>query len=223
MTDKGTAVMTRKITTPDDPGNSALMTWIRDHLGYEHEYCLIWPFGRNRNGYGCIGREGKYIYVHRYICELVNGPSPADDYQVLHSCGRGHDGCVNPRHLSWGTPTENQLDRDSVGRPRTKLTPEQAAEIRDLKGLEHVVETARRFGVTEANVRQIQSGKTWRTDRRGVRGFTDDEVRAIRKDWRPLTEVAATYGCGINAVSRIRNRKFYLHVSDLPDERQDAA
>jgi hypothetical protein len=37
----------------------------------------------------------------------------------------------------------------------------QAGQIRSLRGIETVIETAARYGVTESNVRQIQDGKTW--------------------------------------------------------------
>lgn len=29
-------------STIDNPGDSKLMNWIREHLSYPHDYCLIW-------------------------------------------------------------------------------------------------------------------------------------------------------------------------------------
>lgn len=124
-----------RVSTPADPQGSVLMMWIRDHLEYPHDYCLIWPFARGDNGYGSFGRQGKFIYTHRYICELVKGPPPTPEHQAAHSCGRGHEGCVNPKHLSWKTRAENQLDRREHGtenRVWNKLTPDDVAEIRRL-------------------------------------------------------------------------------------------
>ena len=72
-----------------------------------------------------------------------------------------------------------------------------------------------RFGVTEANVRQIQSGKTWR-DGRKVGGMTDDQVRAIRADTRSEDVVATDYGISRSTVRRVRSRQSYGHVADAP-------
>lgn len=164
-----------QVSTPDNPGNSPVMTWIRDHLNYDIEYsCLIWPFARGDNGYGSFGRSHTFTYAHRYICELVNGPAPSDEHQAAHSCGRGHHGCVNPKHLSWKTPAENQLDRRNHGtenRVWNKLKPEDVAEIRRLKVEASPATLASRFGVTEACIRQVMAGKTWKTGQIRYGGF----------------------------------------------------
>lgn len=204
------------ISTPENPGNSLLMRWIRDHLDYPHEdYCLLWPFARHVNGYCPIGRNGTNTYVHRYICKVIHGEPPTPKHHAAHSCGRGAEGCVNPRHLSWKTNSENQLERKP--RPkRFKLTHEQVAEIRSLKSLERVTDTAARFGVTEVNIRQIQSGKIWRTDKQH-RLFTDQEVREIRALEGTMTLRAAgeKYGAGHNAIRHIQKRRSYRHVPEI--------
>ncbi len=142
------------------------MIWINQHRDYDGHHCLYWPFGKTSAGYGQFGRGGKQKFVHRYMCEYAHGPSPSPKHQAAHSCGNGHLGCVNPAHLSWKTPRENQLDRPahgtaSTGYKRRKLTEEQAAQIRALTGLQPVAITAANYGVSEANIRHIQSGKTW--------------------------------------------------------------
>lgn len=151
-------------STPDNPGDSKLMAWISDHLAYQLDYCLIWPFGRNSTGYGIIGRNGKMLYVHRYICTLVHGAPPTPNHQAAHSCGRGEDGCVNPRHLSWKTPSENQLDRLHTGKPfsgrRQKLTPVEVAIIRASDLTDKALADA--YGTSDANIRHIRSGRTHR-------------------------------------------------------------
>jgi hypothetical protein len=70
---------------------------------------------------------------------------------------------VNPWHLSWKTPSENQKDRKNRVGVR-KLTPADVDEIRSMKSRERTVDTAARFKVTEANIRQIQAGKTWKLE-----------------------------------------------------------
>jgi hypothetical protein len=203
------------ISTPENPGNSLLMRWIRDHLDYPHEdYCLLWPFARHTNGYAPIGRNGTNTYVHRYICQHIHGDPPTPKHHAAHSCGRGAEGCVNPRHLSWKTNSENQLERKPSAK-RRKLTPEQVVEIRSLKDLERVADTAARFQVTEVNIRQIQSGKIWRQDKQ-QRIFTDQEVREIRALDGSLTsrKVAAMYGAGHAAIRHIQKRRSYRHVPE---------
>lgn len=115
--------------------------WIEDHKDYPHqEYCLIWPFAReSRVGRAMMGMasEGKSRWVHRIICEMVHGPAPADKPQAAHSCGNGDQGCVNPRHLSWASNSENQHQRYAHGRGNpnangraSMFTPEQIEDIR---------------------------------------------------------------------------------------------
>jgi hypothetical protein len=72
-------------------------------LTYEGEDCFIWPYGRDSYGYA---RRGSLI-VHTQICIITHGPRPADHFDAAHSCGNGHLGCINPKHLSWTTHSEN--------------------------------------------------------------------------------------------------------------------
>lgn len=129
-------------------------TWLRANAGYQGEGCLIYPFYRSpQRGYALIGIGGKMVYAHRFMCELVNGPSPSSQHQAGHSCGRGHAGCVHPLHLSWKTNSDNQRDRRRHGThlgakgSRTRLSPEQVAQMRALKGRETIETIAQRFGV----------------------------------------------------------------------------
>lgn len=195
--------------------------WILDHLDYPHDYCLIWPFALHKTGYayfGCTPQVG----VHRIMCEHKRGPAPSPKHHAGHSCGRGDQGCVNPNHVRWQTNAENQLERyrkNGPG-PRQKLTPEQVDEIRALANREHVGVTAKRFGITEVNVRHIQSGKLWKADSKARRRvFTADEVRDIRG--RHLTEhsrkVGKEYGVSMGVIQNIQNRRTYRYVTDAPE------
>jgi hypothetical protein len=132
--------------------------WLREHVDYAGDVCLIWPFRLFPNGYpllGCTGAGGKlqpFLYGHRYMCELVNGPAPAG-HEAAHSCN--NRSCVNPRHLSWKTRAGNQADRIIAGtnhRPGRKLTPKQLAEVRALKGKMTQREIAKLYGVTFQSV-----------------------------------------------------------------------
>lgn len=192
--------------------------WLEMHLNHQdREFCLIWPFSRAQNGYGTAGHAG-YIRPHRIMCEHRNGPPPSDKHQAAHSCGNGHLGCVNPWHVNWRTPAENQRERYQQHglMPSRKLTPEQVDEIRSMKSRERTVDTAERFQVTEANIRQIQSGKIWRLDKKQRRAFTAEEVEIIRslpKRGNSARQIGERYGVNRSVIERIRKGKSYRYFA----------
>lgn len=141
------------------------LVWLRSHFNYEGDDCLLWPGVIDKEkGYGKVGYKRKILWAYRLMCEFAHGPAPADKPQASHSCGNGPEGCCNPRHLSWATQSENQLDRRRHGTAvtwrgghRSQLTAAQVAEIRALKGKEILSSLARRFGISMSNVRRWQS------------------------------------------------------------------
>jgi len=204
------------VTTPDDPMGNVIMIWVRDHRTYQGDDCLIYPYSKGRSGYGSYERAGKVIYVHRYMCEFRNGPSPSEAHHAAHTCGNGGLACVNPRHVEWKTNSENQLDRRRHGTTKNRrrlLTGEQAAEIRSMKGIEFGRITAERFGVTETTVRQIQSGKIWRDLSAAL--IPRDVVLAIRADIgkRNSEQLAKKFGLSGAQVRRIKTGESYRWVA----------
>lgn len=145
-------------------GNGKGIQWIRAHLGRTSDQCLRWPFAYDTAvGRGRLGYEGVSWWAHRLMCTLAHGPAPEGKPQVAHSCGNGHMGCVNPKHLSWSDQFENQRDRRKHGTAvttrtgrRSKLTLDQIERIRALKGKQPQMTTARQFGISHANVRYWQ-------------------------------------------------------------------
>lgn len=72
--------------------------------------CWIWIGARNNKGYGTFGHNPFGTTVaSRVAYQIINGPI-SEEWDVLHRCGNGHLGCVNPLHLYIGTPTDNTLD-----------------------------------------------------------------------------------------------------------------
>jgi hypothetical protein len=138
---------------PPNKGRGKCVTFLREAFARDDADCIIWPFSTNGLGYGVFGYLGKNLYAHRFSCELKRGPAPTDGHQAAHSCGNGHNGCINPNHLSWKTNSENQLDRRVHGTQRVrdgirqKLTREQVAQVRALKGKLSLFEIAEKFGV----------------------------------------------------------------------------
>ena len=160
---------------PNSRGNGAAIRWLIEHKDYAGEGCLIWPFSRKR-GYGQFVHEGENHYAHRYMCKLVNGPPPTDQHQSAHSCGRGEDACVHPLHVFWKTPSENQLDKRIHGTTnanggRLKLTPEDVARIRSLKGQVTQDQMAKMFGVSRRNIGAVLQRRSWPTGELPKRGF----------------------------------------------------
>src|SRR6185369_8351585 len=140
-------------------GKGAAWAWLRDHVSYQSDECLIWPFCRDQEGYPQLGISGKLYRAIRVMCELAHGKPPTAKHQTGHSCGNGKSGCVNPRHLSWKTHAENQLDRRAHGTHVSsrhgwlgKLTQEQIDQIRALNGKKPRAAIARMFNISRGAV-----------------------------------------------------------------------
>ena len=124
--------------------------------------CWEWTASRQTNGYGQIGVGTRPHLAHRVSYELHYGDIP-DGLVVRHKCDNRL--CVNPDHLLTGTAADNVRDAQERGRlaygernRSTRLSEEQVREIRDLRGAPQK-EVAARFGVTQAHVSNIQTGK----------------------------------------------------------------
>lgn len=162
-------------------GTGRGIKWMLAHVSYQGDDCLIWPFARG-DGYGNIGYYGKIYRSHRFMCKLAKGEPPTPKHQAAHSCGNGRNGCVNPRHLSWKTNGENQLDRrkhgtvarggrqkdGTYGHP--KITPEQDAQIRELSKTMTQMQLAEMFGVTHSTIQYRLYGGSYKPRREKLRG-----------------------------------------------------
>ena len=78
------------------------MEWLRDHVSFEGDECLIWPFTRMSGYAGHITIDGHQQYACRVMCGLAHGPAPTPRHETAHSCGNGVEGCINPKHLPVG-------------------------------------------------------------------------------------------------------------------------
>lgn len=139
--------------------------------GYQGDDCLKWPYGGNTAGYGQISAKGEKRIVSRMACESRHGPPPTKNHEASHICGNGHLGCVNPNHLVWKTPIENQADKlvhgtDSRGQKHgmSKLTNDQAAHIKRLiiASEMSLSQIARDYGVSVCTIWDIKHQKSWR-------------------------------------------------------------
>lgn len=147
--------------------NGEPLDWLLQNLGAETDLCVEWPFNTGRGGgYGTVWIEGRSVPAHRHVCELVHGAPPSLKHQAAHGCGNRR--CVNPRHLRWATNAENQADRCLHGtsnagerNPMHKLTEADVRSIKSRIGIARQSDLAREFGVSDALVSLIASGKKW--------------------------------------------------------------
>lgn len=125
--------------------------------------CWEWTGSVNGSGYGLVGeggREGKYLTTHRYSYSLHKGDIPAG-MVVMHSCDNKR--CVNPDHLSLGTPKDNTQDavrkgRIHNGKRPTKLTDEQVLFIKEHLEISGK-DLAAQFSVSRSAISAIRNGR----------------------------------------------------------------
>lgn len=93
---------------------------------------------------------------------MAHGPAPTRQHQAAHSCRT--KSCVNPLHLSWKTPPENNADKIADGSAlfgeknhQAKLTDGEVGTIRALYAAGGVTQKqlADRFGVSHQQVSKI--------------------------------------------------------------------
>lgn len=142
--------------------------WLADHASYEGEGCLPWPFHVNGNGRGTVTLNGTAMSAPRAMCTLAHGEPPTPEHETAHDCGKGHEGCIHPKHLRWATSAENAADKIEHGTivrgedvNTAKLTEEQVLEIRRLEATVPRKELADMFGVTHGTIWEIQTRRSW--------------------------------------------------------------
>lgn len=144
--------------------------FIQTIINSEKEECIIWPFSDNGVGYGTVIIDGVKWYAHRYILFIKNYKEDYKNLDVRHSCGKGHLGCVNPNHLSWGTRKENFEDKKLHGTykrgtemPGNILSEIDVIEIVKLLKEKNKFqrEIADQFGCVQQTISNINTGKIW--------------------------------------------------------------
>lgn len=146
--------------------------WLRD-VAFSHteDRCLTWPFGRDSKGYGALRYNTHIVRAHVVVCERFNGPKPAPNYEVAHSCGKGHEGCVAGEHLYWATHVENAADmvaHGTAGRGGAKGERVNTAKLTetDVRAIRLSSASADLLGViygcTPQNINYIKARVTWR-------------------------------------------------------------
>lgn len=132
------------------------------------EYCWNWIAGCDKDSYGLF----KYYRKTRrasQICMIITHGGIPENLWVLHTCDNPK--CVNPEHLYFGTPSQNNYDRENRGRGRcckgslngaNKLIEQQVLEIRTLFGKITGRKIAIKYNITPSSVSLIVNRKVWK-------------------------------------------------------------
>jgi len=164
LTTKGSTDPTERML-PIEDRFWAKVNKLEDNECWEWKGQIVGGYGRFNSPVGCL--------AHRYSWALHNGGFK--DYEtweykrvIMHSCDNPK--CVNPRHLSLGTPRLNARDRDKKGRhvfiprngednPNAQITGELAKRIYQSKGSHRDV--SEHFNVSTHIVSSIRNDRTW--------------------------------------------------------------
>lgn len=141
--------------------------------------CWPWTGGLTIDGYGGFSPDRLHkVPAHRFGYVLQVGPIP-EGHGVLHTCDNRP--CQRGAHLFTGTALDNNRDAKAKGRTRngSRTKPESLQRgashhkaklndtlVREIRlGAEQGVSAstlARRYGISDTNVRHIISRDTWR-------------------------------------------------------------
>lgn len=142
------------------------LSFLESLVGTDRKDCIKWHAS---SGYGQVVFRGKGQPAHRVMCILAHGEQPSDRPFACHSCGKGSDGCVNPNHIRWATPKENNADMVLHGTVirgeascHAKLTEVQVIRIwRDAKLGIKSSEISEMRKATLGQVCSISRGASW--------------------------------------------------------------
>jgi hypothetical protein len=133
--------------------------------------CILWPYGKNKAGYGILRVKNKFYLAHRWAWEQENEKIP-NNLCVLHKCDVR--ACINIKHLFLGTRADNNQDKENKGRSVvlrgishgiSKLTEKDVRNIRKLYKSEEKISQKKigeMYGVTDVTISYILSRKLWK-------------------------------------------------------------
>jgi len=132
--------------------------------------CWLWGGRSDNKGYGRLSHMGRFQLAHRFSYFINKGHFDITK-NVLHICD--NPPCVNPDHLYLGDQKQNNIDRDTRGRQRTKrgsehklskFSPEQVVEIRNIYSRESMPsrKLARIYRCSQKAIMNILNRKSYK-------------------------------------------------------------
>lgn len=186
--------------------------------------------GRNRGGYLHVvlssGKRKTQRVIHRMVAKAFLSHPPSDSHcMVAHKNGDPADNRAD--NLYWATPSENSRDQVLHGTARgVPLPTRRALTDEDVRSIRRDPRPSKEvgfaYGVKSSTITQIRRRETYKhlpreagdyVQQHKRRLFTDAQIREIRKDPRPTSEVAREYGVSGVAVWSIRTRRTYANVA----------
>lgn len=147
----------------------APLAFLESTLSTQMEDCVRWPYGRGPDGQGRVWIKGRPREAARVVCERAQGAPPTPQHEAAHSCGKGHEGCINPRHIRWATHIDNEADKLIHGtlpqgqrHGKAKLTEQVVIEVRRraATGLS-LAALAREYGVSRQAIADVIRRRSW--------------------------------------------------------------
>lgn len=147
--------------------SSKQLLWLKQAIETAGEECCEWPFYKTPKGYGRVCFKNSPIRAHRLVCYWVHGRPENHEMHAAHSCGNPK--CVNPKHLRWALPHDNEQDKSTYktlpGEHHwcAKMDVQTVVAIRKMvsEGVSRK-KAAERAGVSLWAVSDIVNKRTWR-------------------------------------------------------------
>lgn len=145
----------------------AKLSWLIAHSKFDGDDCLMFPFP----GHEAVPYKGRAHRVGNVMLRIVGGNPTFEKAECAHSCGNGHLGCANPKHLRWATSKENHFDQvvhctrvRGINHPIAKLSSMDVIWIRELYsiGAKRMSDLAEMFQVSQTQISGIINRKEWR-------------------------------------------------------------